>query len=568
MSYLALYRKYRPVSFDEVFGQDNIVKIIKNAVINEKISHAYLFSGPRGTGKTTTAKILAKVVNCESLENGNPCGKCNSCLNILSSNDIVEIDAASNNGVEEIRSLREKVNLVPSQNKYKIYIIDEVHMLTTQAFNALLKTLEEPPKHVIFVLATTEPNKIPLTISSRCQKFQFNRIDDIDIVKRLRQISENENISITDDALYEIARVSDGGMRDSINLLDQLCSYNLNNITVDDVYNVYGTISYGDISKLLSSIKENNGNFIVSYVEKINNNGINLSKFIEEILLFLKDVLIYKNCGRELSIKSKNDCIIKINYIFNAKDIYYTIDLLNELLNKIKYSVHPSVLLITGLLKLCNIMSISEENVESACNIKCENKKNITDNTDRKNGLGNDDASTSKPKKLLLPTSEYIDIIINNTFATASREYLDNLLKQWDNIAEYISISKYSSISGVLSDIVPRAAGKEYVILSGRYDSIVDRVNSNLLLVEQMLEDMLKYKVKVIALSEDIWEQRKVEYISNRKNGVGYSLKNLPNNNDISLINNKVEATSNFDVSSSSIDRIVNIVGEDIIEYV
>ena len=161
-------------------------------------------------------------------------------------------------------------------------------MLTTQAFNALLKTLEEPPKHVIFVLATTEPNKIPLTISSRCQKFQFNRIDDIDIVKRLRQISENENISITDDALYEIARVSDGGMRDSINLLDQLCSYNLNNITVDDVYNVYGTISYGDISKLLSSIKENNGNFIVSYVEKINNNGINLSKFIEEIFLSLK----------------------------------------------------------------------------------------------------------------------------------------------------------------------------------------------------------------------------------------------------------------------------------------
>lgn len=568
MSYLALYRKYRPTSFNEVFGQDNIVKIIQNAVVNGRISHAYLFSGPRGTGKTTTAKILAKVVNCESLENGNPCGKCNSCLNILSSNDIVEIDAASNNGVEEIRSLREKVNLVPSQNKYKIYIIDEVHMLTTQAFNALLKTLEEPPKHVIFVLATTEPNKIPLTISSRCQKFQFNRIDDIDIVKRLRQISENENISITDDALYEIARVSDGGMRDSINLLDQLCSYNLNNITVDDVYNVYGTISYGDISKLLSSIKENNGNFIVSYVEKINNNGINLSKFIEEILLFLKDVLIYKNCGRELSIKSKNDCIIKINYIFNAKDIYYTIDLLNELLNKIKYSVHPSVLLITSLLKLCNIMSMSEENVESACNVRCENKKNITDNTDRKNGLGNDDTSTSKPKKLLLPTSEYIDIIINNTFATASREYLDNLLKQWDNIAEYISISKYSSISGVLSDIVPRAAGKEYVILSGRYDSIVDRVNSNLLLVEQVLEDMLKYKVKVIALVEDVWEQKKIEYISNRKNGVGYSLKNLPNNNDISLINNKVEATSNFDVSSSSIDRIVNIVGEDIIEYV
>ena len=568
MSYLALYRKYRPTSFNEVFGQDNIVKIIQNAVVNGRISHAYLFSGPRGTGKTTTAKILAKVVNCEALDNGNPCGKCNSCLNILNSNDIVEIDAASNNGVEEIRSLREKVNLVPSQNKYKIYIIDEVHMLTTQAFNALLKTLEEPPKHVIFVLATTEPNKIPLTISSRCQKFQFNRIDDVDIVKRLKQICEIENISINDDALYEIARVSDGGMRDSINLLDQLCSYNLSNITIDDVYNVYGTISYQDISNLLSSIKENNGNFIVDYVEKINNNGINLSKFIEEILLFLKDVLVYKNCGRELNIKSKNDSIIKINYIFNEKDIYNTIDLLNELLNKMKYSVHPCVLLITNLLKLCDITSVSEKTINKTVDIKCEDKENITDNVDRKNNLADNNVSTSNQKKILLPTNEYIDAIVNNTFATASRDYLDILLKKWDNITEYISVSRYSSISGVLSDIVPRAAGSEYIILSGKYDSIVDRVNSNLLLVEQMLEDMLKYKVKVIALSEDIWEQRKVEYISNRKNGVGYSLKNLPNNNDISLINNKVEATSNFDVSSSSIDRIVNIVGEDIVEYV
>ena len=244
MAYLALYRKYRPSSFDEVFGQDNIVKIIQNAVVSGRVSHAYLFSGPRGTGKTTTAKILARMVNCESLDNGNPCGKCSNCLNFSSSGDVVEIDAASNNGVDEIRNLREKVNLVPSQSKYKIYIIDEVHMLTTQAFNALLKTLEEPPKHVIFILATTEPNKIPLTISSRCQKFQFNRVDDSDIVKRLKQISDIEKINISDDALYEIARVSDGGMRDSINLLDQLCSYDLNNISIDDVYNVYGTISY------------------------------------------------------------------------------------------------------------------------------------------------------------------------------------------------------------------------------------------------------------------------------------------------------------------------------------
>ena len=220
MSYLALYRKYRPVDFNNVYGQEEVVTVLKNAIVTGKISHAYLFCGPRGTGKTTIAKIVARLVNCDNLINGNPCGKCYNCLNYLNSNDIVEIDAASNNGVDEIRELRDKVNLVPSNAKYKVYIIDEVHMLTMQAFNALLKTLEEPPSHVIFILATTEPHKIPLTISSRCQKFRFSKISDDKIVDRLKDICYCENISTDDDTLYEIARLSDGGMRDAINILD------------------------------------------------------------------------------------------------------------------------------------------------------------------------------------------------------------------------------------------------------------------------------------------------------------------------------------------------------------
>lgn len=571
MAYLALYRKYRPTSFDEVFGQDNIVKIIQNAVVSGRVSHAYLFSGPRGTGKTTTAKILARMVNCESLDNGNPCGKCSNCLNFSSSGDVVEIDAASNNGVDEIRNLREKVNLVPSQSKYKIYIIDEVHMLTTQAFNALLKTLEEPPKHVIFILATTEPNKIPLTISSRCQKFQFNRVDDSDIVKRLKQISDIEKINISDDALYEIARVSDGGMRDSINLLDQLCSYDLNNITIDDVYNVYGTISYTDIAELLCNVKDNNGNYVVSYIEKINKDGINLSKFIEELLVFLKDVLVYKNCGNELEIKSKNDSIVKINYIFSENDIYYVIDLLNDLLGKLKYSVHPSVLLIANLLKLCGVMS-NNSSVDKEVVNNAEPGDIIKKPVEKQNNVAiNNNTPVYKSKKILLPTDDYVEIVINNTFATASRDFLTNLLDKWRDVSEYIADTRYVAISGFLTDIVPRAAGNDYAILSGKYASIVDGVNSNLSLFERLLDDMIGHKVKVIALNDEVWEQKKLEYVNNRKSGRQYSLKDLPDINTNNNNNNDNESSSDdmqVDSSNNPIDKLVNIVGEDVIEYI
>ena len=242
--YQALYRKYRPNNFNEIAGQQVIVKTLKNAILNDRLSHAYLFTGPRGTGKTSIAKIVAKTINCERLNDFVPCDNCKSCLEFISKNnvDIIEIDAASNNGVDEIREIRNKIDLVPSFSKYKVYIIDEVHMLTQGAFNALLKTLEEPPKHIIFILATTEPHKIPNTILSRCQRFDFKRITNADIVERLSFIAKEEKINVSSDVLLEIARLSDGGLRDSISLFDQVISYAGNNFSVEDVHEVNGTI--------------------------------------------------------------------------------------------------------------------------------------------------------------------------------------------------------------------------------------------------------------------------------------------------------------------------------------
>ena len=292
--YQALYRKYRPQLFEDVVGQKVIIKTLSNSILNNKISHAYLFTGPRGTGKTSIAKIFAKIINCENLNGIDPCNNCVNCtqINTKQSTDIIEIDAASNNGVDEIRELRDKVSLVPSFGKYKVYIIDEVHMLTTAAFNALLKTLEEPPKHIIFILATTEPHKIPQTILSRCQRFDFKKISISDIKSRIKKISELENISIDDDAIELIAKLSDGGMRDALGLLDQLTSYTSEKINVNDVNDVSGMITIDKINELILHIIK--GNLIDSFnlLETYDEDGKNLVKIVEGLIEFLKNTLI------------------------------------------------------------------------------------------------------------------------------------------------------------------------------------------------------------------------------------------------------------------------------------
>lgn len=555
MSYLALYRKYRPVDFNSVYGQEEVVTVLKNAIISGKISHAYLFCGPRGTGKTTIAKIIARLVNCDNLVDGNPCGKCYNCLNYLNSNDIVEIDAASNNGVDEIRELRDKINLVPSNAKYKVYIIDEVHMLTTQAFNALLKTLEEPPSHVIFILATTEPHKIPLTIASRCQKFRFSKIDDAKIVARLSEICKLEDISIDNDSLFEIARLSDGGMRDAINFLDQLVAYSSDDIKIDDVYKVNGSVSYAELFNLLTYIINNDKVKIIEFIDDLNASGKDINKFLEELLIFLKDVILYKNANVLSNIATKNEYVKLIADMYANTDLYKLIESLNVVQNNIKISSHSSIIFMTSILKYSDLNFSDNAELNS-------NSTSDYSNMDLKSNVQDDDSNLVKEvtkneiknnDKLSLQDEE---IRINNALALASKQDLSYFKSKWNGIDDFLDDSDFSVVSGLLKDCNIVVGSKKYIILESNTLSIVDRINSNLEIVEKLFEKLFNYKVYVVAVDSNKWINIKNKYISDLKNGIKYYVKDINSN----VNNNGID-------NSSSINDLIDLVGENVIEY-
>ena len=557
MGYLALYRKYRPVDFNSVYGQEHVVTILKNAIMSGKISHAYLFCGPRGTGKTTVAKIIARLVNCENLVDGNPCGKCYNCINYMNSSDIVEIDAASNNGVDEIRELKDKINLVPSNAKYKIYIIDEVHMLTTQAFNALLKTLEEPPSHVIFVLATTEPHKIPLTISSRCQKFRFSKIEDSKIVNRLSEICKLEKIIIDEDALFEIARLSDGGMRDAINFLDQLIAYSSDNISIEDVYNVNGSVSYADLYDLLNSIITNDKIKIIEFVDNFDESGKDINKFIEEMLIFLKDVILYKNANISSNISIKNEYINLIANKYNDSDLYDLIENLNLIQNSVKFSSHSAIIFLTSILKYSDLKFKNSDSsfVDSInLNVKSDNK-NISREIISNKNINIQKNNDYKEKSIGNGISENeINLRINNALALASKNILENFKSKWEIIDNYIDDSEFSVVSGLLKDSKIVVGSDKFIILSSDFQSVVDRINNNLKDIERLLEKIFCSKIFVVAVTNNKWKNIKIKYITDINNGIKYSVKELyADDNDIK--------------EKSSIDELIDLVGENMIEY-
>jgi DNA polymerase III, subunit gamma and tau len=358
MAYQALYRSYRPQDFKSVAGQRHVVTTLQNAIKLNKVAHAYLFSGPRGTGKTSMAKIMAKALNCVHGPTTEPCNECEICKGITKGtiSDIVEIDAASNNGVDEIRDLRDKVKYLPSECRYKVYIIDEVHMLSQGAFNALLKTLEEPPSHVIFILATTEPHKIPATILSRCQRFDFQSLDKADIVERLQYVLNAENIKATPEAVDLIAESSEGGMRDALSLLDQSISYSTDDvISEDDVLAVSGNISSQIILHMLKEALESNSAEVLKSLGEIISDGKEIPRIINDVIIFLRDALLAK-IGSSNSLKSAyktGEYQVFLAKISN-EIIYKWLDILNDTLNNIKFTTQKRAYLELGLLKMAD----------------------------------------------------------------------------------------------------------------------------------------------------------------------------------------------------------------------
>lgn len=534
MNYKVLYRKYRPDNFDNIIGQEYLVTTLKNSIKSGKISHAYIFTGPRGTGKTSTAKVFAKTINCENINDGMPCENCIHCKTFNESQDIIEIDAASNNGVDEIRELRNNVKLAPSNSKYKIYIIDEVHMLSTEAFNALLKTLEEPPQHVIFILATTDIQKVPLTILSRCQRFDFKRIKSETIENYLKKICDKENIKIENDALKEISIICDGGMRDALSILDQV--YNGTDIiTLDDINNIVGNVSNITIDNLTEALINNNLKQINEILDSLKNKGIDAKLTAEKLIKKLVDMAIYYKFTK-----------FDLNMFEKLKTL---IDSLVKGLNDLKNTSNPYLII---MIILADFIKITDEsaNIEKDDVIKVDVESNKTHaNTEKradeelKTELDEEnDFKTDSIEKndVEIISREIISIRINNCFCKASKEILQKLKKIWSEFLFEINENKKELIS-LLIDTEIVAASNEYAIIKMDDESQCILFNKNVDKIETYFNNKNKVNYKFVAVTDLEWKKIKNEYINNKKKKVEYKmLEEIKINKEKTAIENTV----------------------------
>ena len=512
MNYKVLYRKYRPDKFENIIGQDYSIQMLKNSIIHNKISHAYLFTGPRGTGKTSTAKVFAKTINCLNPINGEACGKCAACLAFATSPDIIEIDAASNNGVDDIRELINNVKIAPSEGKYKIYIIDEVHMMTTSAFNALLLTLEEPPAHAVFIMATTNVENVPITILSRCQRFNFQKISLENLKKQISKICDLEKIKIKEEAVEEIAYLSEGGLRDALSLLDQLSS-NEEEITAEKILENYGSISSKFVKDLLKELSEGDVSSVIEKIQELENTSSDYKIFIKKVVQELAPIAV----------------LIKVNNyqgLFSFQQVKKLIFELNDVLNKININVNPYELIEIILL---NVIS-NEENEKE---VVSENKIIKTNNTSNTEKLTNDDSENVVLEKKEDKTTEeavekednnsnnYINelkkIRVNNCFTDAKKESLISNQAIWNQKKSDTNVDK--RILGLIVDSQLVASSLNNAIVTTKLASMSTLINNQL----EEIENSLNLKFHIIALSVEEWTNEKNKYIQNIKNKYVYN---------------------------------------------
>ena len=548
MSYIALYRSYRPQSFSDVAGQEVIVQTLKNAAINNKIGHAYLFSGPRGTGKTSLAKIFAKTINCQNLQDGNPCNECQPCLsfNNNEANDVIEIDGASNNGVDEIRDLRDKVKYLPSVGKYKVYIIDEVHMLTTGAFNALLKTLEEPPSHVVFILATTEVHKIPATILSRCQRYDFKNIDLDNIIKRLNYIVGKEEIKISDEAVKIIATNAEGGLRDALSLLDQAVSYTNDEISEDDINSIIGAVSKKDLVSLLDMVATKDISGALKTIANFLVQGKDEQRIIADLIITLKDVLLAK-------ININGDAIFKnIKDLLSTSMIYHYLDVLIEMQSNMRFSYQKRLYLEIAIIQMVEHEEVHTIDVNSSI---LELRKEITDI--KKNGV----KTTKKVKvdnKVALVETKHIQAVLYEA-SHDMKAYLENLVYRPGNINPTLEMAYH-----LLKHTELVAAQNERVIFTH-----TDLILANNLMQKEMAKQVMEILTKdsndiksfYVILDED-WQTVRSRYVSLLKSG---QKRPIIGDYDFKIYETIIE-TNNVKQEPEAIRLAKEYFGEDIIE--
>ncbi len=531
MAYQALYRKYRPTNFDEVVGQTHIIQTLKNAIVQNRIAHAYLFCGPRGTGKTSIAKIFAKTLNCTNNQDA-PCGVCENCKMAANGShpDIIEIDAASNNGVDEVRNLIDKVKYAPMQGKYKIYIIDEVHMMTSGAFNALLKTIEEPPAHVIFIFATTEPNKVLPTIISRCQRFDFNKVSMHDIKYRLSVVCKNEGIEIDENGLTLIAQLADGGMRDALSILDQCVAYCSSHIDVNDIRKIYGVVTSEDIGKLFYSVYKKDVDSFVKDIQKYSDMGMDIKRLTADFIHMLKDSLILDYSENSTLVSDMNKDMIR--KYFKLAPINFRIKCMEELMdtyNKYTYASNALDYLEASLLKISSYSYESkthiidsdhndfkeveeEENYETSYDDTSDDSDIIEKNTqkDDNNGvLEKSEISDVSRETLKQSENKNNKIILNDEFviqllvgATKMERSIDT--NKFNNIGQFISSLEFGKYATTLRNSTIMASGSNYIVVCVSSEIFAKQINEFELNYgyEDFMEVLLGKAKKVFALDK------------------------------------------------------------------
>jgi len=441
VGYTALYRKFRPTTFSEMVGQEHITRTLRNQIMSDRVGHAYLFNGGRGTGKTSSAKILARAINCLNPQDGEPCNECEICKGAINGSltDIVEMDAASNNSVEDIRSIREEVNFLPTKAKYRVYIIDEVHMLSTGAFNALLKTLEEPPEHVKFILATTEPQKLPATILSRCQRFDFKRISNQDIIKRLKVVCDESKIEITEEALNIISVLAEGAMRDALSILERCIQDGENKIDEEKIKDLIGIPKITFVHNIAEALIEYNIDKALKSIDDILNEGKDLNNFIWEIIKYVKDLLIYKTSGKiDLYSKQELENIKQISEKVSKEKIVNLIYNLSALENDIKWSTQKTIMFQAGIIKLCNQEIGSGTNIEEriqkiekyikSADISVSNKTNVY------NTINPEEVNLNQNNNIKSNSSVAKTINTTPKAQETSKQYLGGVSKSWPKI--------------------------------------------------------------------------------------------------------------------------------------